>query len=426
MTATLTADLAVFSASLQAARDAAPGSPALLAPPDEPVLWKPRPPFKTERRLRLPVGSQAMTVWHVSEMALGRRLLSLRSKVGSPLSTQFRPKPLQEIGSRAGFLGALLGEHPNYRGFWMLDEPRLAPARELLMGPFRPSAVAELDALIVHTCREVLREHLGVEVGRLDVAACSNDALFRLMAYLLGAQPSTAPAMAAMFRRWMHRFNTSPSLASLHYQPDIYWRIARMIRKHDGRPGILADVQAAWRRGDFPLADLVGLVWALIAAGTDTPGTVASQTVWFTIAAGLWRPMNAGEAAPLVAESLRFYPPFTRPLARFTGFHEITPDALAEPGDWVELHLPAMNRDPEFFDHPDVFDPDRSDAHAARTFGGGAHRCIGNHYGTAVDAHIVATLSEHGLAPLADYPYARHAGLLHRLEALPLAFRVAH
>jgi cytochrome P450 len=166
----------------------------------------------------------------------------------------------------------------------MLDEPRLASARQLLMGPFRPAAVDELDALVERTCREVLHQHVKLDARILDVAAYSNDVLFHLMALLLGATPCTAPDLAVLFRRWMHRFNESPSLAALHRQPEIYQRLWRMIERHDGSPGLLRDVQAAWRRketlgGDRPAtrADYVALVWALIAAGTDTPATVATQ-----------------------------------------------------------------------------------------------------------------------------------------------------
>jgi cytochrome P450 len=101
---------------------------------------------------------------------------------------------------------------------------------------------------------------------------------------------------------------------------------------------------------------------------------------------------------------------------------ELGSEASAKPGEWVELHLPAMNRDPAFFRDPDRYDPDRTDGAAARTFGGGAHRCIGNHYGTRVGEHIVVALACRfpGLTPIPAYAYRRQGGLLHRIEELPL------
>lgn len=428
----------VFGATLAEARAAAPDGPDMLVPLDGEVLWSPRPPFTTERRMQLPVGAQRMAVWHVSEMKAGRHLLSMRSKATPDepttppaLSTSFEPPPLRWLRRRTGLVGAHLGRHPNYGGFWMLDEPRLGRARELVMAPFRPPAVDRLDELVGRTCREVLDEHLARDRDVLDVADYSSDVVFRLMAFLLGADPASAPALGRRFGQWVHRFNESPSLANLYRQPEIYRGLSRMIREHDGSPGILGDVRAAWRRGDdlggsgrATLADYVSLLWALVFAGTDTPITAAAQTVWFAGQQGGYAGLaERRTAARAVNEALRYYPPFPKPLMHVTRDVPLPGGAVARPGEWIELHLPAMNRDPDVFVHPHVYDPGRPDAAAARTFGGGAHRCLGNHYGVRVDEHLLVTLATRlpGLAPLPGHTYTRQAGLLHRLEHLPMA-----
>jgi cytochrome P450 len=47
-------------------------------------------------------------------------------------------------------------------------------------------------------------------------------------------------------------------------------------------------------------------------------------------------------------------------------------------GDWLLLPFPAANRDPDFFEDPDVVRLDRAqNRHAA--FGLGRHRCLGSH-----------------------------------------------
>jgi cytochrome P450 len=207
-----------------------------------------------------------------------------------------------------------------------------------------------------------------------------------------------------------------------------------MIRTHDGRPGILADVQSALRRRDHlggrrpaTMADYVALLWALVIAGTDTPGTVAAQAVWFAVLDGSYPEVDGRAAAARVAaEGLRYYPPSPRPLMRV--MREVSlGDDLARPGEWIELHLPAMNRDPAVFADPHAYDPGRPDAAAARTFGGGAHRCIGNHLGMRIDEHLLVTLRErfHTLSPLPGHAYVRHGGLLHRLEHLPMTTAAA-
>jgi cytochrome P450 len=425
----------IFAASLQAASPH--GGPDLLAPAGAQVLWTTHEPFMAERSLRLPIGSQRQRVWHVSDMDTGLRALKDRSRPprddpDAPplLSTAFQPRPLRWLALHAGLAGPLLfGQHPNYLAFWMQDDPQLAAMRKLLMGPFKPTAVSHLRALITRTCREVLVEHRLRNSDVLDVAEYANDVLFRLMAYLLGARPETAPEMAAMFRRWMHRFNRSRSLASLKWQPDIYWHIARMIKTHDGRPGILADVQAAWKSGDHlggdhpaPLAQYVALVWALIAAGTDTPGTVVAQTVWFLVFLGMLDEIRHAPAAmSAIDEGVRIYPPFTRPLMIVdVDEYELAPGVTARRGEYIETHLPAMNR--YGFVDSGLFVPGRADAGRAVPFGAGAHPCIGQHYGKGIGAEIVLTLaSEFVLRPLAGRKYGRQDGLLHRLEELPLS-----
>jgi len=96
--------------------------------------------------------------------------------------------------------------------------------------------------------------------------------------------------------------------------------------------------------------------------------------------------------------------------------------AQLKKNQWVEVHLPAVNRDERIFSHPHEFDMDRIDAKNARPFGDIPHYCIGSHYGLMVAAQVVATLATE-LPDLSLFPhpgpYRRHTGLLHRLDSLP-------
>jgi cytochrome P450 len=47
------------------------------------------------------------------------------------------------------------------------------------------------------------------------------------------------------------------------------------------------------------------------------------------------------------------------------------------PGEKVMLTFGAANHDPEKFEHPDVFDPDRPGLSQHQAFGSGRHRCLG-------------------------------------------------
>ncbi|MFC0110589.1 cytochrome P450 [Kibdelosporangium aridum] len=50
---------------------------------------------------------------------------------------------------------------------------------------------------------------------------------------------------------------------------------------------------------------------------------------------------------------------------------------LIRKGDTVAIGLPAVNRDPEVFQQPDILQLDRQDARKHAAFGGGIHQCLG-------------------------------------------------
>jgi len=90
---------------------------------------------------------------------------------------------------------------------------------------------------------------------------------------------------------------------------------------------------------------------------------------------------------------------------------------------WVEVHLPAANRDERWFSRPHEFDMDRADAKNSRPFGDIPHYCIGSHYGLMVGTEVICTLAGAvpELALVADRSrYRRHTGLLHRMDNLPM------
>jgi cytochrome P450 len=83
----------------------------------------------------------------------------------------------------------------------------------------------------------------------------------------------------------------------------------------------------------------------------------------------------------IVQEAVRLYPPFW--LIYRT---PVTPDEIAgyhvEPGDYIFICPYVIHRDPQFWDTPSTFNPDRFPAEPANKlayipFGAGPRRCIG-------------------------------------------------
>ena len=414
----------VFLANLDRARAAAPQSPDLLVPATAHTLFMPTAPFLTEAHLKLPVGRQRMEVLHISDYQRAEEALRGRSGTG-PLSQAFEPPLLRVVRRRLGI------GHVNKGGPWMLDEPALTDVRKLISRPFKPTEARSLALEARTLADDVLQEMLAKDDRIVDVGNYSNEVHFRMMARIMGVDDGLAP----VFREWMRVFNDSDSLAVLNRQPYIRRRLGTLLtqavhgeRAGTAAPGLLGELAREFLAGTtigtsrLRKSDVISLLWSVIAAGTDTPGTAATATVYFTLQTGDFPDLTDLERARAAeTEALRFYPPFPKPLMKVTRDCTIGGARLTK-NQWVEVHLPAANRDERMFANPHEFDIDRADAKNARPFGDIPHYCIGSHYGVMVGSQVISSLST-ALPKLAllpePRPYRRHTGLLHRFDSMP-------
>lgn len=89
----------------------------------------------------------------------------------------------------------------------------------------------------------------------------------------------------------------------------------------------------------------------------------------------------------VISEALRKYPPL--PLldrVADSNYHVPGTDLVIEKGTPVYVSLLGLHYDPEYFENPEKFDPERfsntnkdSAKRAYYPFGDGPHACIGNH-----------------------------------------------
>lgn len=103
----------------------------------------------------------------------------------------------------------------------------------------------------------------------------------------------------------------------------------------------------------------------------------------------------------IIHESLRLYPP-----AWSTGRLAIAPCDLGEyrvePGQQLWIPIWAVHRDPRFYSHPEVFDPDRWSGDLMKTlpkfaympFGGGPRLCIGQGFAMIEAVLLLATFAQ--------------------------------
>jgi cytochrome P450 family 135 len=203
--------------------------------------------------------------------------------------------------------------------------------------------------------------------------------------------------------------DTLPGPASVLFK----WRSAPVIKlvgdAIDRRRGAAADGRVDDIIGallhlapDLPTPAMVDELLAVLMAGQEPP-SVAVTRVLDRLArypAVRDRFLAAGAGDPyrdaVVREELRLHPPALAVLRRLTTALDVAGQSL--PADTtVMLPVPLLHRDPQAFDAPDEFRPERwlQDAPPEQCFlpfGGGVRRCLGEHLARAYFAAVVPTV----------------------------------
>jgi cytochrome P450 len=159
-------------------------------------------------------------------------------------------------------------------------------------------------------------------------------------------------------------------------------------RRAEGRTDDLAGTIAHMGTGKFDdgleldeRARVETIMLTVMAGMETTMGGLASISRILAERPDLRATLRGAEPKKLdraVEEFLRFETPVT------TAGRTLTQDAEVrgcpmKAGDRVTLNWSAANRDPEKFADPDTIDIERENVSAHVAFGGGVHRCLGNH-----------------------------------------------
>lgn len=136
------------------------------------------------------------------------------------------------------------------------------------------------------------------------------------------------------------------------------------------------------RAGDDSLAtirDIIAVTFNLLFAGHETTSSASANILSAILSRpALWNGVVDGSVniSKLVEEGLRFDPPVQawRRLVK----EDVVLDGIEIPaGSRLLLHFAAANRDPERFEQPELFNPERPNAGQHTSFGIGAHFCLG-------------------------------------------------
>lgn len=249
-------------------------------------------------------------------------------------------------------------------------------ARALVARLFTPAAVARLEPVIRACARRLVDDFLAL--ARERPADFVENVALRLPSEVVRQLFAIAPA------EW-----------ALHVEPLFIGKaaaaadgfaavqgLAAYFHAHGATPhgGIIDELRAPDRRGErLSEAEVIANAVLIVTAGVDTTAGTLANTLLRLLEhpACLARVVADPACIPAaVEEALRHCP--AAPSTTRRAIEPLELGGVSIPaGSDLFLSLAAANRDPACFADADRFLPERADAGALATFGGGAHFCLG-------------------------------------------------
>lgn len=368
-------------------------------------------------RVDLPCGAWA---WLVTRYEDARRVLA-------DLDMLKDPRAGNEVWRRAG-LGLPHDHRPSLvRSMVNTDGPDHARLRRVAGGAFTPRRV-----------RALVEGAERVTAGLLDRIADAGEAdLVRDLAYplpiavicdILGVPGADRPEF---HRRAAVIDSSSPEeLAAVAATTD--WFDSYLSSLVDARltapcDDLLGDLVESHRAGELSRDEVTSAAFLLLVAGHETTVALLGNML-FTL---LRRPgrlerLRADRAliGPAVEEALRLESPLQNATWRFPRGATTVGGVELAAGEPVLVSLLAAGRDPERYEDPDAFVPDRGASHLS--FGHGAHFCVGARLARMEARVAVGAVLDRlpGLRLAVDETELRWwpSMIMHGLFALPVRF----
>jgi cytochrome P450 len=260
------------------------------------------------------------------------------------------------------------------------DPPEHKPAKQLLLPPFTPDAVRELEPRVRSICNELIDEF--IDDDGCDVAArYSRHIPVRAIAHMLGIPETDSD----QFIKWIHEvlevgIRNQEILMRASQEMTEYFAGHIQRRKQRPTDDLISTLMNACDRNGQPLSDahVLGSLRLLLIAGIDTTWSAIGASLWHLAKTPADRTRLIAEPGLMpsaIEEFLRAYAPVT--MAREVVKETEIGGCPIKPGNMVLLSFPAANRDPAVFPDADRVLIDRKqNPHAA--FGLGIHRCVGS------------------------------------------------
>jgi cytochrome P450 len=304
--------------------------------------------------------------------------------------------------------------------------------RRLMQPAFHHARLEPLDAMIAEASEEMLkrwraleREHQPVDVAREMAALTVTITTRALFGVILGDEVREIGEMVNRAVHVMEKPSDPRVQDSMTGLEAVVDRIVRQRRKdfRDGGDLLSSMMMARDNQSGEAMSEeeLRNQVMTLMLAGYETTASALTWT-WYLLsqnraAADRMRSEVRGalegrsprygdlERLPftrrVLNESLRIFPPAWTVGRRALGEDEIGGYYIA-PGSVIAICIYSLHRHPAFWEHPEVFDPDRflpenavgRHKYAYVPFGAGPRQCIGNHFGLMEASLIIAAVAQ--------------------------------
>jgi cytochrome P450 len=260
------------------------------------------------------------------------------------------------------------------------DPPAHKPAKQILLPPFTPDAMAKLEPRVRAICNELINAF--IDQPSVDAAAHYTKHIpTRAIAHMLGIPEKDGD----LFIKWIHEIlelgiHDDATLMRAVGDMTAYFAEQIEARKTHPTDDLISTLMNARDKDGQPLTDahVQGSLRLLLIAGIDTTWSGIGSSLWHLAKTPADRERLIAEPKLLptaIEEFLRAYSPVT--MAREVMKETTVSGCPIKPGNMVLLSFPAANRDPAVFPDADKVIIDRKEnRHAA--FGLGIHRCIGS------------------------------------------------
>jgi cytochrome P450 len=359
-------------------------------------------------------------VWLITQYDEARTLLS-----DSRLSKDFH-------GALALFPPGGAGAHGSLFNKTMLhmDPPDHTRLRRLVVKAFTPRVVEGMTARIAEIADELLDGvAAAANSGPVDLMESFAAPLpMRVIGELLGVPTGEGERFRNLVDPLLTRLDPAETDGAQSALSDLLQGLIASKRQTPGQDLLTALVAATEDNDRLSEDELLAMTYLLILAGYETTVNLIGNGVLALLQnpsqLALLRDDPAGRIPDAVEEFLRYESPVNIATLRFTTVPIRVGSVDIPAGEFVQIALPAANRDGNRFDEPDQLDIRRK-PNPHLTFGHGIHYCLGAPLarleGQIALARLLARFDQMALPSPAELQY-RPSTLMRGLKSLPVLF----